>query len=573
VKRWVLPGLLGLGACTTAPAGEAPKLCPSPVSEPSTAAVRPASTSDEAGRERVLVRFRPVTGVHAAALREDVVKRVGGEVKYHWPRLGLLTVRLSPREREALARHPDILSLEDDVPVRALGLPNSSGHPGEYTESLKRVQAPEVWDANGDGMLDPGAPTGEGIKVCVIDSGIDDRHPELKVPYVPGLGLGKDFIDGDDDPKDQDGNGVWGGGHGTHVAGIIAAQLGAGGRVELPAPAVHPNGMVGVAPGVTLLIARVLDTSGSGSLSDVLEALRWCQQQGARIASLSLGAPQSTEAGKDAFDAALAAGMLSVAASGNAGNNNPATPPPDLYPAAYPSVIAVGAVDAEGEHPTFSQTGAHLSLVAPGVSVLSTTILGAPFSRLLVAGGQIPSEPFAHSVDGEYTGRLLDCGEASPTVACPEATCEGFVAYVRGNSSRSFSEQVKTVQAQGARAVILATGAVLDGPFTLEGPGPWPAVVAVNRATGEALAKKAGSTARVGLLGADYARRTGTSMATPHVVAAAALLWSARPSLTPLQVRDLLERSAKDLGPPGRDPTFGFGLVQARTAWELMTAP
>jgi subtilisin family serine protease len=232
----------------------------------------------------------------------------------------------------------------------------------------------------------------------------------------------------------------------------------------------------------------------------------------------------------------------------------------------------VGAVDSLGEHPTFSQTGAHLSLVAPGVSVLSTTVLGAPVSRVLVAGGQIPSEPFEHSAEVDYTGRLVDCGEASPAVACPEATCEGFVAYVRGGS-RSFSEQVKTVQAQGARAVILATGAVLDGPFTLEGPGPWPAVVAVNKATGEALAKKAGSTARVGLLGADYARRTGTSMATPHVVAAAALLWSARPGLTPLQVRELLERSAMDLGPPGRDPTFGFGLVQVRSAWESMTAP
>ena len=107
-----------------------------------------------------------------------------------------------------------------------LAAPVASGSTSEYTWGVKATQANAVWDANNDGVLDTGAPTGEGITVCVIDSGIDPQHAELKAAYA----LGKDFIDGDDNPEDKDAAGAWGGGHGTHVAGTIAAQLGSAGR-------------------------------------------------------------------------------------------------------------------------------------------------------------------------------------------------------------------------------------------------------------------------------------------------------------------------------------------------------
>ncbi|HZI07618.1 MAG TPA: S8 family serine peptidase, partial [Archangium sp.] len=480
--------------------------------------------------------------------------------------------RLSPEAREALEHHPEILFIEEDHRVHALGSPNPSGHPGEYTPGVKRVQAPEVWDANGDGLLDPGAPTGEGIKVCVIDSGIDDRHPELKVPYVPGQGLGKDFIDGDDEPKDQDESGSWGSGHGTHVAAIIAAQLGLGGRVDPGESSLHPNGMVGVAPGVTLLIARVLDGAGSGTISDVIEALQWCQQRGAHIASLSLGSPRTSAADKAAFDAAWAGGMLTLAASGNAGNNDPNAPPPVIYPAAYPSVIAVGAVDAEDQHPTFSQTGEHLSLVAPGVGVFSATVLGVPYADVEAQGELFPAVAIASAGVGEYTGPLVDCGQAPNALSCSKGSCDGFVAYVESGPDL-LGDTVRKVRAQGARAVLIANKDPMQGEdlFTLEGPGTWPPVAVMPRGTGAVLKKHVGTPVWMRLRGSDYARRTGTSMATPHASGVAALLWSARPSLTHEQVRDLLERSAKDLGPQGRDPVFGFGLVQAKAALELMS--
>jgi subtilisin family serine protease len=133
-------------------------------------------------------------------------------------------------------------------------------------------------------------------------------------------------------------------------------------------------------------------------------------------------------------------------------------------------------------------------------------------------------------------------------------------------------ETVRKVQAQGARAVVVANTDPRQGEdrFTLEGPGAWPPVAVMPQGTGEALKTHVGTPVWMRLRGSDYARRTGTSMATPHASGVAALLWSARPSLTHEQVRDLLERSAQDLGPQGRDPVFGFGLVQARAALELM---
>ncbi|WP_375765805.1 S8 family serine peptidase [Archangium gephyra] len=590
MKRLIMLGLLGLSTCKQElpPVEENPSTCPIPGnglgSAPSTARTPVESTAltrrllgpDEEGREPVLVRFRQHTGVQAASaplLRQALVERMGGQVKYHWRGLSMLAARLSPLAREALAHEPEILSIEPDHPVHALGLtsPHPSGSPGEYTEGVKRVQAPEVWDANGDGLLDPGAPTGEGLKVCVIDSGIDDRHPELRGPYLPGQGLGKDFIDGDDDPKDQDENGVWGGGHGTHVAGIIAAQLGMGGWVDPTDSTLHPNGVVGVAPGVTLLVARVLDTQGNGAMSDVIEALGWCQQQGARIASLSLGSTQAGAADKDAFDAAWAAGMLSISAMGNAGNDDPDNPPPEVYPAAYASVLAVGAVDSEDQHPSFSQLGEHLSLVAPGVGVLSTTLVGDAFSEVEAEGELYSSRGLAYAGRGQYTGTLLDCGQAASASSCPETACDGFVAFVE-RGTLPFADKVRNVQAQGARAVIIANNdpAAAEGSFTLGNPGDWPPVVSVSQVTARALVGRLGRPVRVELKGSDYARRSGTSIAVPHVSAAAALLWSARPGLTRTQVRDFLERSAKELGPPGRDPAFGFGLVQARAALELM---
>ncbi|MFY0580196.1 S8 family serine peptidase [Cystobacter fuscus] len=167
----------------------------------------------------MLVRYRPGSRQSAS-----VTRQLGVSVTAHYQLTPAVAARLTPQEIARLAADPSVERIEPDLELRALGQPLSTGSVGEYTESLRLVQGPRVWDVNEDGVLDPGAPTGSGIRVCVIDSGIDRRHPELRLPYVDG----HDFVDNDDDPSDESA-GVRGLGHGTHVAGIIAAQLASGG--------------------------------------------------------------------------------------------------------------------------------------------------------------------------------------------------------------------------------------------------------------------------------------------------------------------------------------------------------
>jgi len=601
MRRLVLLGLLGLGvsACKEPePIDTEPQelpLCPELVVEEqglsSGAALGSASSALAAapGAQPMLVRFRKQSGVRSAAAlrqREDKVRKLGARLKYHWPSLDTMALSLTSEEQARLARDPEVLSISPDRPVHALGasarVPVSAllGAPGtldttvnEYTWAVRMTQANEVWDANGDGVLDPGAPNGSGITVCVVDSGIDPNHAELKAAYAGG----KDFVDNDDTPEDKDSTGAWGGGHGTHVAGTIAAQLGSGGQVDPNDPTLSPSGMVGVAPGARLLIARVLDEKGDGHTSDVIAALKWCQEKKAHIVSLSLGSSSPDEAEERAFQEAWDAGILSIAASGNGGEI--ATPESKIYPAAYSSVIAVGAVDSNSKHPGFSQGGDHLSLVAPGVSVYSTYPTGrSPYASLVAGGAFYKSSALDYVPYEEYEGQLIDCGLGMGLRSCPGATCEGFVAYVDRGEVR-FNEKVKNVRSQGARAVIIGNNDPADDErlgFTLGSAGTWPPVTAVPTTTVPAIRAQFGQSVRVGIRGSDYALSSGTSMATPHVSGVAALVWSARPRLSNDQVRKLLERTALDLvdsGAPGsaegRDIVFGWGLVQAKKAVDL----
>ncbi|WP_164011861.1 S8 family serine peptidase [Pyxidicoccus trucidator] len=588
MKRWVWLGLVGsLVACSEKkppPVDDVePQACPgtSEVSLPD----MPREQALTDGTEEVLITFRPRVSASAKASTDAFateVVRAGGQVKRRFPSLNLVSARVTPEAREALAQNPDVVSVRPNRVVRAFGMmprlpasawlggvPNTVGSVGEYTQGLRMVQAPEVWDANGDGVLDPGSPSGTGIKVCVVDSGWDDRHPELKAAYIGG----KDFVDDDDEltggdgPLDRSTNRegvvVWGGGHGTHTAATIAAQLGAGGKVR---PGQEVNGVVGVAPTVSLLIARVLDVTGSGSTDDVIAAIEWCQSQGAHIASLSLGSAEEDAAEKQAFATALQRGMLSIAATGNSGASRIS------FPAAYDSVMAVGAVRFSGEWADFSQFGPQTSLVGPGVSVLSATIVGtSPFANIVAAGADIATTPLEYSGIGTYTNRLVNCGLGDSVLSCGEGvTCDGFVAYVDRGGGILFSEKARNVIRAGAKAIIIGNDKAEEEDergFTLTDPSPhWVPTTAVTLALAGVMKGQIGQQVTVDVSGSDYLSQTGTSMATPHVAGVAALVWSSNPNLTPLQVRESLEKSARELGPAGRDVQFGFGLVQAADA-------
>jgi subtilisin family serine protease len=366
-------------------------------------------------------------------------------------------------------------------------------------------------------------------------------------------------------------------GHGTHVAGIIAAQPGVHGIVNPNDPTLSPSGVVGAAPGVRLLVARVLDTDGSGSVSDVISAVQWCVEKQANIISLSLGSPDRSDAEQAAFDNARAAGLLSFAASGNGGET--ATEESRMYPAAYDSVIAVGAVDNDAKHPDFSQIGPHLDFVAPGVNIYSTFPQGkAPYANLSIGGTFYASSALDYVPFEEYEGKLIDCGLGKGLRSCPEASCEGFVAYVDRGGDITFADKVRNVRSQGARAVIIGNNDPESDDsmlFTLGSNASWPPVTAVPTTLIPTFRAQVGQNVRLGIQGSDYAFSTGTSMATPYASGVAALVWSARPDLKSDQVLEILQKSARYIPNPaqpsqtGHNDVFGYGLVQAKAAVDL----
>lgn len=214
--------------------------------------------------------------------------------------------------------------------------PENSADP-ELPWGVRRVNAAAAW----------GATQGEGVKVAVIDTGIDPSHPDLR----PNLAGGFNALD----PQKP---GAWADdqGHGTHVAGTIAAVK-------------DGRGVAGVAPRAKLYAIKVLDADGNGGYSDLIAGIEWAVKNGIKVANMSLGAEEGSEALERAVAAAEKAGLTIVAASGNSGG-------PVSYPAAYDATIAVGASDSRDAAAEFSSRGPEVDLIAPGVRVNSTRMGG-----------------------------------------------------------------------------------------------------------------------------------------------------------------------------------------------------
>ncbi len=209
------------------------------------------------------------------------------------------------------------------------------------------IEAEVVWGGyTGATYVIPGH-GGAGVKVAVIDTGIDCGHPDLQGNCI----YGASYVKGSKAIDDY--------GHGTHVAGIIAARD-------------NGFGVVGVAPEASLYAVKVLNSTGSGSFSAVASGIVWAVKNGMHVINMSLGGSAYSQALADAVKAAWDAGILVVSAAGNSGCCDSV-----LYPAKYPESMAVAAVDTNDQRASFSSTGAELDVAAPGVAILSTVPTGS----------------------------------------------------------------------------------------------------------------------------------------------------------------------------------------------------
>lgn len=208
----------------------------------------------------------------------------------------------------------------------------------EETWGINRVHAPAAWPIT----------EGKGVKVAVIDTGIDASHPDLSGSVDGGYSA----ITKTENPADyQDDNG-----HGSHVAGTIAGHR-------------DGKGVVGVAPKARLYAVKVLDADGSGNLSDVVDGIVWAAKNHMDVANMSLGAPVDSEAMHRAVRFARGSGVVIVAAAGNSGGSVG-------FPGAYDDTIAVAASDSNDKLASFSSRGPEVDFIAPGVDVLSAKMNG-----------------------------------------------------------------------------------------------------------------------------------------------------------------------------------------------------
>ncbi|HLD39522.1 MAG TPA: S8 family peptidase [Candidatus Nanoarchaeia archaeon] len=282
---------------------------------------------------RVFIEFKGKPDTSAVYL-------AGGRVLHSYEILdNVLAVEVPVTALNGLLMNPNVVNVEFDAVAQASGKPAPSQPAQTLPWGVNKIDA-ELSNQ-----------TGAGVKVCVVDTGIDKTHPDLQA----NIAGGRNFVAKGltlDSTKWVDDNG-----HGTHVAGTIAA--------------VNNNiGVVGVAPQASLLAAKVLNRQGSGYFSDIMAGIDWCTQSGAKVISMSLGSSSDVQAFHDTVDAAYANGVLVVAAAGNDYGG------PVSYPAAYDSVIAVSATDSNNNLASFSNVGPQVELAAPGVSVLSTWMGG-----------------------------------------------------------------------------------------------------------------------------------------------------------------------------------------------------
>lgn len=477
------------------------------------------AAAPEAGAQPRPQMLRRQAGKELEASDLELLKRGGARLVRQFDQENAVAVTMTTQQAQALRQQPAVAKVEED-PKRYM---RAAGQQIPYGMELTKSTA--AWATAGAALQ-------RGVKACVIDSGFYAPHEDLQLGTVSGHPEG----------WDQDACG-----HGTHVAGTMAALD-------------NGSGVVGASPlGAELFVVRVFGENCNWSYaSELADAVKRCVDAGARVVNMSLGGNAPSTLERDAFADAYRKGALLVAAAGNAGGTSLE------YPASYPSVLSVGAVDSSRALADFSQRNAEVDLVAPGVKVLSTvpfvsrhtvTVAGQTYE----GGGMLKATATAG-----VSGALVDGGLCSQS-----GSWSGKVVLCR-RGSNTFAEKVLNAERGGAVAAVVFNNEA--GPFsgTLGDAPPKLPAISLAGEDGQTLLAQAGQAATVvnepQKPGSGYSAYSGTSMASPHVAGIASFIWGQEPARSNSQVRDALLSTTDDLGPAGRDDAYGHGLVRTDKA-------
>lgn len=235
--------------------------------------------------------------------------------------------------------------IEPDLKIRLND--QSSANMPQLQWGLKALRVEHAWKYS----------VGAGTRVAVIDTGVDATHPDLRRSVHGGVDLlastGEHQSGGGDELGMENGSTAADqNGHGTHIAATIAGS--------------GMTGLLGVAPAASLYSVKAFDHHGAAYISDIVRAIEWCIRKRMDIINMSFGMPANSPALHEAILRAARKGILLVASAGNGG-----LPDAVDFPARYPSVLSVGAVNRRGEVAAFSKRGADVEVYAPGTQILS----------------------------------------------------------------------------------------------------------------------------------------------------------------------------------------------------------
>ncbi|MBI4376744.1 MAG: S8 family peptidase [Elusimicrobia bacterium] len=342
-----------------------------------------AALTAQGAEDRLIVAFQ--SGISTLDQRQ-IVDTEGLKVLREIPALKVILIEAPRGQASALARrleqHPQIARVAPDIwrrwidsnaslqdvslpaveaQIRALPRFKSNAFPWrplspEAPWGVRRVNAMAAWPRS----------QGAGVKVGVVDTGIDPNHPDLKGRVKGGH-------------NSLDKNAPWHDDHfhGTHVAGIIAAEL-------------NGYGVAGVAPQADLYAVKVLTKDGSGSLFSIMDGIIWCAQNGINVINMSLGAAQEIPFLQMALQMAAQQSTIVCAAGNGDGKGNSS---PVGYPAKYEECIAVSALDQNDGITRWSSRGPEVDFIAPGLQVPSTVPLSHDPSGVKAYSGTSMATP------------------------------------------------------------------------------------------------------------------------------------------------------------------------------------
>ncbi|MDD2432513.1 MAG: S8 family peptidase [Clostridia bacterium] len=273
-----------------------------------------------------------------AFLRQSL-ERSGGRLLKKLPLVGGYVCEFSSETDVSLAVRDEEkrLQVEDDLEFKLCWYPFPFFHPPRIGWGLQRIGAPQVWEKLKE----------RRVRVGIIDTGIDYYHPDLQGNIKSGIST----LEGQHQFMDDYG-------HGTHIAGII----GSSGRNV---------GMTGINPYVDFYVVKAFNEKGKGNLSDIIEGLDWLARRQVEIINMSFSTTETNSLFQQVIQYLDRQGIVLVAAAGNDGRNNSVN-----YPARFPQVFAVSAIDKYDSLASFSSRGPEVNFCAPGVEIPSAWLGG-----------------------------------------------------------------------------------------------------------------------------------------------------------------------------------------------------